>query len=248
MATLGIYSIAAMLAATLDRTIGSLGWNVLFPLYSATRHSDRDLNETYASARRPLLALAGWVVAGIAAGGPTVIRLLYDPRYWEAGWMLQILVCAGWFKAMDSTNLALLLAVGRTDWVAAASLAKVAALVMFVALGYSLLGFPGAVLGVGCSAVIRYVLLAFVTKMLGFDGPLMDLRLSVRVAVAGGAGWLAVQWVTNAGFDNVLLHALVVFVVVTAFWARPLLVPLRRAKQLKATSRKGGQSETSPAA
>lgn len=246
MATLGIYSIAAMLAATLDRIVSKLSTNVLFPLYSATRLSERDLDETYASARRPLLTLAGWVVAGIAAGGEIVIRILYDARYIEAGWMLQILVLGAWFGALQSGHTAVALAVGRSDWLAASSFVKVIGVVAFVAVGYSFLGFPGAVLGVVGATVTSYVVALFAAKMLGFDGWLMDFRFSVRVAVAAVAGWLAVQWVTNAGFDNALLQALVVFVVVTAFWARPLLGLLRRVRQGRPIFRRGGRSESEP--
>ncbi len=250
MATLGVYSIAAMLASTLDRIVSRLSMNVLFPLYSATRHSDRDLNETYASAREPLLTLAGWVVAGIAAGGATVVRLLYDPRYEEAGWMLQILVFGAWFRALGSGHTAVALAVGRSDWLAASSFGKVVGVIAFVYLGYSFLGFPGAVLGVVGATATGYVVAVLAAKVLGFDGRLMDLRFSVRVAIAAVAGWLAVQWVTNAGFDNTLLHTLVVFVVVTAFWARPLLVLFRRVKRGKPIFPRRGQSgsEPSPAA
>ena len=112
---------------------------------------------------------------------------------------------------------------------------------MFVYLGYSFLGFLGAVLGVVGATATGYVVSVFVAKMLGFDGRLMDLRFSVRVAIAAVAGWLAVQWVTNAGFDNALLHALVVFVVVTALWARPLLVLFRRARRGKPIPRRVGR-------
>ena len=248
MATLGIYSIAVMLATTLDRIVTKVASNVLFPLYSASRYSQQDLEATYVSTRRPLLVLAGWIVAGIAAGGPTVIRLLYDPRYWEAGWMLQILIFVVWFRALASGNTAVALAVGRSDWVAAASLGKVVGIAVFVFLGYSALGFPGAVLGVACAAATSYALSLFTAKLLGFDGGLVDLQSSVRVAIAGVAGWLAVRWVTNAGLDHPLLHALVVFVVVTAFWARPLLALLGEVKRGKPIFGKRAQSERSPAA
>jgi O-antigen/teichoic acid export membrane protein len=237
-----------MLAMTLDRVVYKLSLNVLFPLYSATRHSDRDLNETYTSAREPLLTVAGWVVAGIAAGGPTVVHLLYDPRYSEAGWMLQILILGVWLNALGSANSAVTLAVGRSDWVAAMSVGKLVGLVVFVSLGYSFLGFPGAVLGVVGGTLIEYVVTVFVAKMLGFDGRLMDLRFSVRLAISGVAGWLAVQWVTNAGFDHTLLHAVVIFVVVTGFWVRPLLASLRRARRGRPIFGKSGPSEPSPTA
>ncbi|MDH3728047.1 MAG: oligosaccharide flippase family protein [Myxococcales bacterium] len=248
MATLGIYSIAAMLATMLDRIVSKLSLNVLFPLYSATRHSDQDLDETYAAARVPLLTLAGWVVAGISAGGPTVIHILYDPRYAEAGWMLQILVFGAWFRALTAGHTAVALAVGRSQWLAASSLAKVVGVAALVYVGYSFFGFRGAVLGVVGATAAGYVAAVIAAKLLGFDGRLMDLRFSVRVAIAATAGWLAVQWLTGAGFDHLLLHALVVFVVVTAFWARPLLVLLRRARRGKSIFLPGGQGEPSPMA
>ncbi len=250
MAMLGIYSIAAMLASTLDRIISRLSANVLFPLYSATHRSDRDLEETYAAARVPLLTLAGWVVAGMSAGGPAVIRLLYDPRYAEAGWMLQILVFGAWFRALAAGHTAVTLAVGRSQWLAASSFAKAVGVVALVYVGYSFLGFRGAVLGVVGATAAGYVVAVIAAKLLGFDGRLMDLRFSVRVAIAAVAGWLAVEWVTDAGFDNALLHVVVVFVTVTAVWARPLVVLLRRVKRGKPIIPKRGQSgsEPSPAA
>ena len=243
MSTLGIYSIAAMLAATLDRIVHKLSWNVLFPLYSATRHSDRDLRETYASAREPLLTATGWIVAGVAAGGPTVIHLLYDPRYTEAGWMLQILILGVWLGALGCANSAVTLAVGRSDRVATMAAGKVVGLVVFVSLGYSFLGFRGAVLGVVGATATEYAVSSFLAKMLGFDGWLMDLRFSIRVAISAVAGWLAVRWVTNAGFDNVILHAVVIFAVVTMFWVQPLLVVARARLGFG----NGGQSKPSPA-
>lgn len=161
--------------------------------------------------------------------------------------MLQILVFCAWFGALESAKSAVILAVGRSDWVAASSVGKVVGVAVFVSLGYYLLGFPGAVLGVLCATATGYFVLVVVTKMLGFDGRFMDLRFSVRVAISAFAGWWAIRWVTEAGFDNVLLHAVVDFVVVTAFWTRPLLAALQRARRGRLGFRKPEQSEPSPA-
>jgi hypothetical protein len=119
-----------------------------------------------------------------------------------------------------------------------------------VYLGYSFLGFPGAVVGVVGATAAGYVLAVIAAKLLGFNGWLMDLQFTIRVAIAAAAGWLAVQWVTNAGFDNALLHAVVVFVAVTAFWARPLFILLQRVRRGKSLFPRRGQSgsEPSPAA
>jgi O-antigen/teichoic acid export membrane protein len=159
--------------------------------------------------------------------------------------MLQILIVGVWFATMGAANSAVTLALGRSDWTAVMAVGKVVGVVTFISLGYSFLGFPGAVLGVAGGAATEYVVSVFLAKVLGFDGRLTDLRFSVRVAISGVAGWFAVRWVTSADFDNALLHALVIFVVVTAFWARPLLAFLRRARRGKPIFRKG---EPSPAA
>mgnify|MGYP001555097027 CR=1 FL=1 len=76
----------------------------------------------------------------------------------------------------------------------------------------------------------------------------MDLRYSVRVAISGVAGWLAVQWVTRAGLDNALLHAVVIFIVVSLFWARPLLDAARNARRGRSSVGERGQSEPTPVA
>ena len=69
--------------------------------------------------RLPLLIAGGAIVSGMIAGGPLIVRILYDSRYWEAGWILQFLSVAAWFQILESTNGAALLAMGHTHWKAA---------------------------------------------------------------------------------------------------------------------------------
>jgi len=232
MATLGVYSIAVMLATAPTQALNALSSRVLFPLYSRIRYSSRDLSEVFLSARRPLLVLGGWATAGLVAGGPTIVRLLYDSRYWEAGWMLQILSAGLWFgMVLGGTAGSVVLAEGRSEWTAAMAFSKVAAMAGFVPLGYWLGGFPGAVAGLGVSELVRYGVAEFSAVRFGFDGRLQDLRFTVRVAVAALAGWSAVEGLTRIGLTQVVLHALVIFIVVTAFWAGPLFGLLGRIRR-----------------
>ena len=123
MTTLGVYSIAAMLAIAPTQAVFELSGRVLFPFYSRIRYSSKDLTEVFLTARRPLLVLGGWATAGLVAGGPTIVQLLYDPRYWEAGWMLQILAAGLWFgMVLGGTAASVVLAAGRSDWNAASDL------------------------------------------------------------------------------------------------------------------------------
>jgi O-antigen/teichoic acid export membrane protein len=232
MSTLGVYSIAVMLALAPTQALSSVSNRVLFPLYSRVHYSSEDLSQMFRTARWPLLILGGWAAAGLIGGGPTIIRLLYDSRYWEAGWMIQILSAGLWFGVvLGGTYGAVVLAVGRSDWTAAMAFSKFMGMVAFIPLGYWAGGFPGAVGGLAISELVRYGVAVHGATRLGFDERRKDLRISVRVAIAALAGWSAVAWLTEVGISQVVVHALVVFVVVTAFWARPLIVLVARVRR-----------------
>jgi O-antigen/teichoic acid export membrane protein len=232
MSTLGVYSIAVMLALAPTQALSSVSNRVLFPLYTRVHYSSEDLSQVFRTARWPLLILGGWAAAGLIGGGPTIIRLLFDSRYWEAGWMIQILSVGLWFGVvLGGTYGAVVLAVGRSDWTAAMAFSKFLAMVAFIPLGYWGGGFSGAVGGLAVSELIRYAVAVRGAARLGFDERREDVKLTVRVAIAALAGWSAVAWLTELGITHVVLHALVVFVLVTAFWARPLMVLFSRVRR-----------------
>ena len=234
MAVLGVYSIAVMLALAPTQALSTVSNRVLFPLYTRVHYSDDDLPTMFRTARWPLLVLGGWAIAGLIGGGPTIVQLLYDSRYWEAGWMLQILAAGLWFGiVLGGTYGAAVLAVGRSDWTASMSFSKVFGMVAFIPLGYWLGGFPGAIGGLAMSELVRYGVAVHGAVGLGFDERRKDLTVTIRVAISALAGWSAVAGLTELGVTHVLVHALVVFIVVTAFWASPFMVLIARVRREK---------------
>lgn len=232
MKTLGVYSIALMLAVAPTQALSKLSRSVLFPLYTRVHYSSTNLSRVFAEGRWPLLVLGGWIAAGFIGGGPTIVQLLYDSRYWEAGWMLQILSAGLWFGiVLGGTHGAIVLAVGRSDWTAAMAFSKVIGMLVFVPIGYWAGGFPGAVLGLGVSELLRYGVSVFGAVNLGFDARNQDLTLTVRAGIAASVSWGVVAWLSTLGITNVALHALIIFVLVTAVWARPLMVLLGRVRR-----------------
>jgi hypothetical protein len=161
-----------------------------------------------------------------------MIRLLYDSRYWEGGWMIQILSAGLWLGVvLGGTYGAVVLAVGRSDWTAFMSVSKVLGILGFVPIGYWLGGFPGAVAGLAVSESLRYFVAVYGAAKLGFHEHREDLVATVRVGISALAGWSAVAALSELGIDFVVLHAFAVFVVVSAFWARPLLVLVSRIRR-----------------
>lgn len=232
LSELGVYSIAALLATVPSQALGSVSSSVLFPLYSRIYHSDRDLQDVFNSARWAILVLSGWVSAGWIGGGPTIVRILYDERYWDAGWMMQALVSGLWFGVtLQYTNGAATLAAGRSDLTSAYSFAKLLGISALIPLGYWLYGFPGAVLGLAASDVFRYAVSLYGVRLIGLTGARQDLGLSARVAASALTSWLAVVGSIALGIDLPWIHAGIVFVVATAFWVGPLSVLIGRFRR-----------------
>ena len=89
---LGVYSIAAFIIGAVTMVISRVIVNVAYPALSETsRNNPSDLKRVYYRFRLPfdagLLFLAGFFLLT----GHTIIDILYDHRYQNAGWMLNIL-------------------------------------------------------------------------------------------------------------------------------------------------------------
>lgn len=216
MALLGVYSMAVMLASLPTTALGSLASSVLFPYLSRVHREGRELREMFDRRREPLLALVGWMLSGLVAGGPLIVRLLYDERWESAGWIVQLLALAGWFGALEITNGSFLLARGESRLVAAAGAGKLAGMVILIPLGHSLAEFPGAVAGYAAAELLRYAVSFAAVRSRGVAAGALDLRLTLTGAIAAGAG-LGATWLCEARSD--WLAAAAVFAVVSAVWA-----------------------------
>ena len=89
---LGVYTIAFFLANALKDVLSKLISSVFYPVLSETlRNSPDDLENSYYKIRNKIDVIAFFVAGFMYATGETIIQILYDPRYYDAGWMLQIL-------------------------------------------------------------------------------------------------------------------------------------------------------------
>jgi O-antigen/teichoic acid export membrane protein len=191
----GVYGIAALLATLPTQAVEKLGVAVVFPAYSRLA-ARGDLKDLFARVRLPLLLGAAAMVTGLVACGPFLVRILYDARYEQAGWILQFLAVMAWFQILEATIGAALLAEGATRWVAASSAAKLVGMVTLLPLGFHLGGFPGALAGLVLSEVLKYLAATVGLARRGLRGIALDGLLTVAIALVSGAGLLAGHWVT----------------------------------------------------
>lgn len=187
---LGVYGIAWNLAQLPTAVTYRLGSLVLFPSYSRVAATG-ELSNVYGRARLPLLIGAAAVASAFVACGPPMISILYDRRYVEAGWILQLLALSGWFQTLEATNSAALLSNARLSWMASGSAVKLAGMAVLLPLGMYLGGFPGAVVGLVASDLLKYLVSALGVAGMGLRGFGVDLALTGALAAVGGIGLAA---------------------------------------------------------
>lgn len=205
VAMLGVYSIAWMFATLPTQLMQQIQSAVVFPALSRKLASDASgagLGPWYHRARFPVLVLAGLAIACLVASGPWLIATLYDPRYVDAGWILQLLALGSWFYVLAGPSGSALLAVGQPRWLAVANGAKVLGIAILVPAGFWVAEFRGAVVGFAAAEGLRYAALAAGAHGVGLGTVWRDLLVSVLLALAALVGLSTGDAVAVRGFGS----------------------------------------------
>jgi O-antigen/teichoic acid export membrane protein len=188
---LGLYHIAAMLAAMPGALLVALGTHLVFPRLSAALRDGRPLADAVRRPRAVLAVLAGFLVTGAAVAGPAFVETVYPARYHPAAGLLPYLAVAVWFTALLNTGELVLLARGETALLAAGQFMRLTALPGLMAAGYRLAGVPGLVLGLAAAEALRYALLAVLVRRAGVGLVGFDALLTAGVALVAVGGLTA---------------------------------------------------------
>jgi len=233
MSMLGVYSIGANLAALPPMGVSRISHQILFPVWSRLRNERKDINPSIRSMRGLALLAAGWICAGFISGGAVIIAILYDDRYTEAGWVLQLLSLGAWFVALESTSVGVFLARGESQWLSVFGAVKLVGLAIFIPAGYYFFDFPGAVGGYVASDLLRYLVVAFALARAGTKTFFNDVLLTLMVLGSAALAYIVAQRV-DVGSAPLVVDAALIFVIVTALWAPLLAVTWRRRKRVRA--------------
>jgi len=239
IAMLGVYGIGANVAAMAPQTLSTVVDRLIFPMLAKVHNEENRLAPAFIRARRPILVLAGLALAGFIGGGQAAIRLMYDPRYYGAGWIVQVLSIGAWFGTLEFINTRGLLARGDSHWLAASSLGKLAGMLVLIPVGYVTLGFPGAVAGYAASDVGRYVVSCWAVRGKGLLALGDDARSSALMLLAAALAYSAAAFVRFSLTGNRVVVALTVFLVVLAIYSPTLRGLLRDMRALRAGAKTG---------
>jgi O-antigen/teichoic acid export membrane protein len=147
----GVFSIASLLLAAIVGLVGNLNAHLVFPsLSEALRSGDAAAHKVYTGVQQIADAILGGIAGLTLVLGGWVVRFLYDVRYAEAGWMLQVLamgLVAMRYQVLEQ----MMFANHRPGWVTLSNSLRALSLVLLVPLGYTVGGVHGAVLAVVAS-------------------------------------------------------------------------------------------------
>ncbi len=186
---LGVYSIAFFLASAAVLACQQLASNVLFPTYTQlARRGDSELRKKTLKIKGVLYLISLPPLCIISIFGQQIVGLLYDARYKEAGWMLQILAVRSIARIIIVTTEHILLANGDTFRHMLLQLIRVLLMGGGMYIGYVLNNTTGLLIGMSVSAFVEYIFISALIRKYGAWLPLLDIPsmvLSVALIYAG---------------------------------------------------------------
>ena len=156
---LGLYSIAKLLLGTGEGLLDRLSTSLALPIFGEVLRKDPStLRDRYYRFRLPVELAAGLLSGALFVAGDFIVNFLYDPRYAQAGYMLQILAL-GTLSYPFSIIASAFTATGETHIAAAASILKAVGLILSMTVGFYAYGPLGAIGGVALHRVVPAVVI-----------------------------------------------------------------------------------------
>jgi O-antigen/teichoic acid export membrane protein len=235
-AVMGIYSVGQSLASLPVLVTGQIVIWVLLPGLSEAFREDRaQFAAKVHRARRVINAAGVFMMTGTAAFAPPFFYLLYDDRYHDAGWMVQLLMVSTWFFFLQETSVRVQLAMGDSRVQMISNIAKLIVTAPTVVAGYYIAELPGLILGLTVGSAAGYGIVAYNLGTRGIPIIARDLLWTLVALVlglaAGATPWFIAPYVP---LRAELLAIPIGLVLVTPYglWAMNLV-----RKEIRATRR-----------
>jgi O-antigen/teichoic acid export membrane protein len=192
---LGFYSIASLIGNSVEGILSKIMGEVSFPAFSeVVRNRRSDLQRAYYQFLTPIGAVAYFSAGFLMAFGQTLIHLLYDHRYEQVGWMLELLAAILLtipFRLATQSFLAL----GMPKVQSHIVLARCVFLFAVTPVAFNLGGLEGALIAIVISHFTSIPIVVFYNQRLGLFNLRNESYLLLFVVgglVAGFAGKLLV--------------------------------------------------------
>lgn len=187
LSELGMYSIAIFMASAIPNALDSLADKVIFPLYTKlSKEPHESMRKSITAIRMKIMGISLIPVCLIIGFGDKIIHFLYDERYHEAGWMLQIL-SIGTIGTILSQLISPITMARGNSFIFMSSVAIVSVLfITCMAIGGFLGGAKGLIIGIAVSRFLLYPFIAIYAKKYGIWTPWLDIAY---LLIGGGLAY-----------------------------------------------------------
>jgi len=152
---LGVYVIAFFMANSVVQVFSGLIQKVWFPVFCEVVRSSRPtLSAVYYQDRLKLDCAAFFIGGFLMAGGSSVVELLYDTRYSEAGWMLEVLSIRIAFGTGSALGVTCMMALGISKLNFTSMALRAVGLFVAVPICYDFYGLQGVIWAVGLNFIV----------------------------------------------------------------------------------------------
>ncbi|MBV1889344.1 MAG: oligosaccharide flippase family protein [Proteobacteria bacterium] len=190
---LGVYSVAFFLAMALKDMLKKVVGSVFYPMLSEIARDNPDqLRGLYYRIRAKVDFIAMLTAGLMASMGHVVINILYDDRYAEAGWMIEILSFSLIFIGYSMAGVCLM-AKGNSKSNMWLTLIATIFLYVSVPIAYSYYGLYGAVVMISLNFIIDIPSTFYMLKKYDLLLLSKEFRMLPVLGLSYGSGVLAVS-------------------------------------------------------
>jgi O-antigen/teichoic acid export membrane protein len=193
---LGLYGLAGNISGSLENLISKISQAVLYPRCAHYfRETPDNVVKRYYSENTKLFVGILAMPAAVAGAAHLIIALLYDPRYRQAGDVLQALAIRAVLLSLTSPSEDLLISAGAYHVILVGNILRTAWIILGSLVGYYFGGFIGFVYGLSLSGLPSLVYYLWLQNSKG----LLIARYEVyKVAFALGVG--VMSFLASAAF------------------------------------------------
>lgn len=173
---LAFYTLALSMSNLFHEAFRAIGGKVLFPAYAKVLRESPEKFYNILRKSRIAQILASWIVSLLFIFfGKQLMALLYDTRYVESGWILQALALGQLIHVLESSNVGVLMASGKTKTMTILLALQASIQIITGLAGFYMFGQNGMVYGVVFSKFVFYPLNALVFNKFSWWQPEVDL-------------------------------------------------------------------------
>ena len=191
---LGVYTIAFFLATALKQVLKKVMSSVFYPALSEiARNRPKDLKDVYYRIRGRVDLLVMIIVGLLASTGHVAIDLLYDDRYKDAGWMLEILSFTLLFMGTSMAGTCLM-ALGNSKSIMTLTAIATISLYICVPIAYKYYDLWGALIAIALNPVVEVPLMLYIMKQNNLLSLKNEFKMWPIALVSYGCGKILVSF------------------------------------------------------